>query len=325
MITPEMEHPETRRIKLVRIAHVYYTHRNISAARSFLADFGFEITHQGQNETYYRGTGAEPFVYCASEGTEDSFGGAAFVVESMDDLNYAAQSLPHATKVHEMKDVPGGGFRVTFKDAIDGFPFHLVYGQTPIEGLEKDLSERDFNFPTCKHRPGNKFQRFKKGPAPVHKLGHFGMCVTDFDKAYEFYTSRFNFTASDLIYNDDGKNITTFLHLDRDKELVDHHCFFFFEGPVSHVHHSSFETHDFDTQLLGHDWLREKGYENCWGVGRHIMGSQIFDYWFDPSRFILEHYVDGDLVNEEHATNRSKASPNNLHVWGPDLPKGFLL
>ncbi|KAF5006059.1 hypothetical protein FDECE_7541 [Fusarium decemcellulare] len=302
-----MEHSETRRIKLVRIAHVYYTHRNISAARSFLTDFGFEIAHQEKNETYYRGTGAEPFVYWASEGTEDSFGGAAFVVESMDDLNYAAQSLPNATEVHEMKDVPGGGFRVTFKDPIDGFPFHLVYGQTPIDGLEKDLSERDFNLeisfngskkvhtPLISHEPS----LIKIGPASVHKLGHFGMCVTDFDKAYEFYTSRFNFTASDLIYNDDGKNITTFLHLDRDKELVDHHCFFFFEGP-----------------LLGHDWLREKGYENCWGVGRHIMGSQIFDYWFDPSRFILEHYVDGDLVNEEHATNRSKASPNNLHVWG---------
>ncbi len=46
-----------------------------------------------------------------------------------------------------------------------------------------------------------------------------------------------------------------------------------------HVHHTSYETHDFDTQVLGHDWLRHKGYENCWGVGRHVMGSQIFDYW----------------------------------------------
>lgn len=74
--------------------------------------------------------------------------------------------------------------------------------------------------------------------------------------------------------------MTAFLHLDRGRELVDHHCFFLFEGPKWHVHHSSFETHDFDTQLLGHHWLREKGYKNCWGVGRHIMGSQIFDYWF---------------------------------------------
>lgn len=82
------------------------------------------------------------------------------------------------------------------------------------------------------------------------------------------------------------------------------------------MHHSSFETHDFDAQVLGHDWLRHKGYENCWGVGRHIMGSQIFDYWFDPSRFILEHYVDGDLLNQDYPTQRTKASPDGLHVWG---------
>jgi hypothetical protein len=45
------------------------------------------------------------------------------------------------------------------------------------------------------------------------------------------------------------------------------------------VHHSSFEVHDMDTQLLGHDWLEEQGWKNCWGVGRHFLGSQIFDYW----------------------------------------------
>lgn len=131
------------------------------------------------------------------------------------------------------------------------------------------------------------------------------MCVTDFAKAFQFYTTRFNFKPSDvsfspdwiimrlnayspmascdmiqLVHDSTGRDITTFLHLDRGSEMVDHHCFFFFEGPRSHVHHSSFETHDFDTQVLGHDWLRSKGYENCWGVGRHIMGSQIFDYWY---------------------------------------------
>jgi hypothetical protein len=37
--------------------------------------------------------------------------------------------------------------------------------------------------------------------------------------------------------------------------------------------------HDFDIEVLGHDYLRHQGYKNCWGVGRHILGSQIFDYW----------------------------------------------
>jgi hypothetical protein len=81
-----------------------------------------------------------------------------------------------------------------------------------------------------------------------------------------------------FIFNKNGRNITVFCRLDRGLTLVDHHCFFFFEGLKAHVHHASFETHDFDIQKIGHDWLREKGYINCWGVGRHVLGSQIFDY-----------------------------------------------
>lgn len=119
-----------------------------------------------------------------------------------------------------------------------------------------------------------------------------------------------------LLHDGTGRSVTSFMHLDLGEEYVDHHCFFIFEGPKSHVHHSSFEVHDFDVQIIGHDWLREKNWENCWGIGRHVMGSQIFDYWFDPSRFILEHYVDGDLVNNTIPTHYGLASKDDLHVWG---------
>lgn len=82
-----------------------------------------------------------------------------------------------------------------------------------------------------------------------------------------------------IIHNEEDVDKTVFFRLDRGSELVDHHCFFLYEGARAHVHHSSFETHDLDTQVLGHDWLRHRGYKNCWGVGRHLMGSQVFDYW----------------------------------------------
>ncbi len=52
--------------------------------------------------------------------------------------------------------------------------------------------------PQEKHRDVNQFQRFEKRPAPVHKLGHFGMCVTDFAKAYDFYSTHFNFYPSEV-------------------------------------------------------------------------------------------------------------------------------
>jgi hypothetical protein len=40
---------------------------------------------------------------------------------------------------------------------------------------------------------------------------------------------------------------------------------------------------------------------------------------FDASKFILEHYIDGDLLDERTPTSRNKAAPGNLHVWGKSL------
>jgi len=332
---PSSTTPE--KIILVRPAHVYYTHKNLEQAHEFYLDFGFaEAKRVGDDKIYYRGYGPESFVLCASQGSEDEFGGVAFVVETEADLEKAVKTIPGASEVYELKDAPGGGRCVTFKDPVDGFPFHLVLGQEGRvdERKEPEFEDKElpngnpmklrFNFPEDKQRPVGQFQRFKKAPAPVYKLGHFGLCITDFAKAFEFYTTRFNFYPSELIHNPEGKDFNTFCRLDRGSELVDHHCFFFFEGPKFHIHHSSFETHDFDTQVLGHDWLRHKGYELSWGVGRHIMGSQIFDYWFDPSKFIMEHYVDGDLVDNSTPTQKSAAGKDRIHIWGPDLPEGFL-
>lgn len=45
------------------------------------------------------------------------------------------------------------------------------------------------------------------------------------------------------------------------------------------AHHTSFEVDDVDSQVVGHHYLRHKGYINVFGVGRHVLGSQIFDYW----------------------------------------------
>lgn len=317
-----------QKVQLVRPAYVWYRHQDVESAKRFAADFGFVETEKVGSTTFFRGYGSDPFVLAVEAADKTEFGGAAFVVESEADLERAARVLPSECRATAVQDltglVPGGGKRVTFYDPVDGFPFHLVHGQTPVEKRDPGFPVLKFNYPEEKNREPNKFQRFQKRPAPVHKLGHFGVCLTDFAKCYEFYTTHFNFFPSELVHDDKGVDNTVFFRLDRGDEFVDHHCFFFFEGPKYHVHHSSFETHDFDAQVLGHDWLRHQGYTNCWGVGRHVMGSQIFDYWFDPSGFIMEHYVDGDLLDMKEPTHHTKAAPDNLHVWGPEVPATFL-
>jgi hypothetical protein len=76
----------------------------------------------------------------------------------------------------------------------------------------------------------------------------------------QFYTRTFNLVPSDflLIPHPNAKSpgekleVGFFGHIDRGDAYVDHHSFFMTRNPVSHVHHASFEVHDFDTQLLGH-------------------------------------------------------------------------
>lgn len=50
-------------------------------------------------------------------------------------------------------------------------------------------------------------------------------------------------------------------------------------GAAPHPHHCSFEVNDFDSEHVGHEHLLSKGWTNVWGIGRHLLGSQIFDYW----------------------------------------------
>ena len=89
-------------------------------------------------------------------------------------------------------------------------------------------------------------------------------------------------------------------------------------------HHASFEVDDFDSEMRGHLWLEKRGYSLAWGIGRHILGSQVFDYWFDNDGFVVEHYADGDLVNCHHKRERVPASPDAVSIWGPDLPLAFM-
>jgi catechol 2,3-dioxygenase-like lactoylglutathione lyase family enzyme len=157
----------------------------------------------------------------------------------------------------------------------------------------------------------------------IHKLGHYGFVVARWDEEVKWYTDTFNFVPSDVQWlpGNEDLDVITFMHLDLGDKYSDHHTLFLARARPDErdrMHHTSYEVEDFDTQLLGHQWLAKKGHKSVWGVGRHILGSQIFDYWRDPSGFTIEHYADGDLVNIKTGTKRSEAGP--LAVWGPEMP-----
>ncbi|KAK3623733.1 hypothetical protein LTR56_014699 [Elasticomyces elasticus] len=334
-IVPDMRIPSVanspEKVQLARLSHVYFEHPDLDEFSRFAEDFGFVLAARKESTLYFRGYGKDPYVYVASQSTDGKphFRGPAFVAASQQEFD-KAKALPEG-KLSSLAKAPGGGEILTFSRA-DDTQFHIVLGQQERQieiGADPTAILQEigpFNTPFEKPRKG-KFQRFTEGPALVHKLGHFGYVHREFDADLKWYTDNFNFVPSDILYHWDFSNIDvmTFMHLDRGERYTDHHIFFMQRAPPecqkTYLHHTSYEVEDFDTQLIGHQWLAKKGWKSVWGVGRHVLGSQIFDYWQDNSGFKIEHYADGDLVNRNTPTKRDVVGP--LSVWGPELPKDF--
>jgi hypothetical protein len=302
------------KITLDRLLYTHYQHVNLKNANKFFEDFGLIPVQNEDSLIYYRGFGDSPFIYIAEKSPDAKrhFIGGGWVVSSRDDLDTASK-LPGASPIGPCT-TPGGGKFVDLTDP-NGVNIRLIHG---ITYRREDEQEQDkpkpvvFNSWNEKPRKG-EFQRFKSGPSKVHKLGHYGLVVDQrkFDGSVSWYLDTFNLLETDSLYDrQSGKNMMTFMHIDKGDEFTDHHvsllpvadatpirsfyakvlitfCHiqsFFIHSPPNEVsnctpHHSSFEVDNLDTQLLGHYHLEAEGWTNSWGVGRHLLGSQIFDYW----------------------------------------------
>ena len=306
------------RIRILKTAFITYSHVDLAKARKYLLDFGMVILEErAGKEIFFRGFGSEPFVYRAKQAEgESTFDGGAYEVETRTELEKAA-NIPGATRIYAL-DTPGGGEAVTLTDPA-GYKIHLVYGQEPRVPDDPNREKLTINFLDEKPRLG-KFQRVPPGPAPVYRWSHVGVAypVGMFQEMFDWYTKNLSFAPSDVLHKD-GKPATCFLHIDRGLEFTDHHALFIKSAKQNQkptVAHAAFEVHDLDVQQLGHQHLASQGYELCWGVGRvrvnlpsfycitfvsvylsiidyidilgkHLLGSQIFDYWYDTSGFVL--------------------------------------
>ena len=66
-----------------------------------------------------------------------------------------------------------------------------------------------------------------------------------------------------------------------------------------------------------------KNRQHYWGMGRHFLGSQVFDYWLDINGNEFEHYTDGDVFTGNRETAYHPLDPGNIYAWGDDLPSAM--
>lgn len=300
-------------IRIEDIAHVRFAAPDLGTMRAFLEDFGLACFEQ-DGRLYARGGDGRPFLHVTEPG-EPGFRGVGFRAERTEDLEVLARAEGVAV---EPLDEPGGGSVVRLRDP-DGFMVEVVAGQS--KGPESPaMADPVRNTSSAKPR-FRQLVRLEGGPAHVRRIGHCVLNVADFRTSEAWYKQRFGFLTSDEVEAAPNLPLGAFMRCDRGDKPADHHTLFLAQLPQKPGFlHAAFEVSNFDDLMLGHQHLKARKRTAAWGVGRHIMGSQIFDYWKDPWGHELEHWTDGDLLTAADPPQKMPVASLLAVQWGSPHP-----
>jgi catechol 2,3-dioxygenase-like lactoylglutathione lyase family enzyme len=299
--------------KVTDIAYVRFSAPDLDLMERFLLEFGLRRAHRSDDNLYMRGVGEGAFLHATQRG-DPAFVGVAFEAESEEAIATLAAAEGVAV---EKLDGPGGGSVVRLRDP-DGFGVELIAGRVPAEQITT-RAPLPYNSAHQRSRV-NVVKRVGEGPSHVRRIGHCVLNVRDFRRSEAWYKDRFGFITSDEIEMQPGAAIGAFLRCDRGDQPTDHHTIFLMGTGHPAFNHAAFEVLDFDDLMRGNAHLAAAAREHDWGVGRHFLGSQIFDYWRDPWGHAIEHWTDGDLLDAAWGSRRVSMQELLGVQWGPSFP-----
>ena len=301
-------------IKVEDIAFVRFRAPDLGQMRAFLEDFGLVVVEANDRRIVARAMGPAPVAHITELG-EPGFAGIGLRAASEADLRQLSEA--EGAPVQPF-DAPGGGLVVRLADP-DGHSVEVVAGQTPAPPLGLPGGE-PWNSARIRDRL-RQSRRLAAGPSHVVRLGHAVLNVSNFRASEAWYKDRFGFITSDEIALSPQFSVGAFMRCDRGETPTDHHTLFLIQSPKGPgFNHAAYEVTDFDDLMLGHQRLADAGRHSEWGVGRHFLGSQIFDYWRDPWGHTLEHWTDGDLFTAADGSNTATLQDLLGVQWGPAAP-----
>jgi catechol 2,3-dioxygenase-like lactoylglutathione lyase family enzyme len=318
------EHPGRARnpvIKVRDLAWLELERPDLDAAATFAHDFGFQVAYRDDTELHLRGTHAGTPALVIRKGRTARFVGPAFHAAAAGDLTTLAART--GTSVTALPDSLGGQ-AVHLVDP-SGIPVVVVAG-THTHPVLPGQPALTVNTPGSQPRL-NATQRPALEPSRIERLGHLVLQTTTFRAALDWYLEHLGVIVSDFTYFHGQRErgpVMAFIRCDRGSQPADHHTLAMHLGPSNRYVHSAYQVADLDAIAMGGRLLAEKGYTHAWGIGRHIQGSQLFDYWRDPDGFMVEHFSDGDLFDSTVEPGWAEFCTSGLSQWGPKVTKEFL-
>jgi len=306
-------------IKVNDLAYVRLRAPDLDPQEEFLTHFGMIRAERTPSGLYMRGTDPSHHLHVTEKG-DPAFVGFAYYAASEEDLHRVAKA-PGASAVEKL-DEPGGGQRVRLREP-NGYQIEVVWGIETLPPVPIHYQHMNTGVEPIRR---TELMRLRKSPTPVKRIGHGVMGTPKVRETVQWFRDTLGFICSDDVYVGDKNNIIgSFNRCDRGDEYVDHHTLFCVMNERAGLNHTSYEVPDVDAVLKDHEYLTRLGkYEHMWGVGRHLLGSQVYDYWADPWGRVHERWADTDRLNARTPGNLLSAEEALVSQWGENPPEKFI-
>lgn len=147
-------------------------------------------------------------------------------------------------------------------------------------------------------------------------LSHLAIFTVDVEATVNFYIE-----VLGLRISDQSRGIVAFLHGAHGSE---HHLLAIAKSNGAGLHHSSWNVDQIDDVGLGKQQMEQAGFDQGWGLGRHVLGSNYFYYVRDPWGSYAEYSHDMDFVSHDYDWPTADHPPeDSTFLWGPKLPQDF--
>jgi catechol 2,3-dioxygenase-like lactoylglutathione lyase family enzyme len=293
---------------------------DLDEMEEFLTHFGLTRAERTPDALYMRGTDGNHHLHVTHKGGT-KFIGFAYHAADEDDLKRVAK-LPGASGIETLNE-PGGGKRVRLTEP-NGYQIEVIAG---FKRGTSSKHNRDFvNSGSEPTRRVGRLMRLSKSPTPVQRIGHGVLATPKVKETVAWFRDALGMIRSDDVYAGEKENVIgSFNRLDRGDDYVDHHVLFCVHNDKTGLNHVSYEAHDIDAIFQDHEYIKGLGkYEHMWGIGRHLLGSQVFDYWADPWGRVHERWADTDRLNAANGGNVLSVEEGFQSQWGDRPPDRFI-
>lgn len=283
---------------------------DLAEARNFYEAFGLNVKDEDGGLGLYAAGGSHKWVALSGGATKQlryiSFG---IFAEDEDALNAHLDSKG-VKRINAPDGASADGFWI---EGFDGMPINIRIA----EKCSPDGKTAFVAISSAAGESGAVFNSSAPKIEPRH-MSHLAIYCSDVVGATAWYSEHLGLRLSD-----GSGPVVAFLH---GPHGSDHHLLALVGSSHRGLHHSSWDVGSVQEVGLGSAQMMRAGYENGWGVGRHVLGGNYFYYATDPWGSHCEFSADIDFIPAdcEWPANAEHPPEDSFYLWGPGVPEGFV-